>query len=223
MRTTIIPPGSAAVFDRIRDWLGRSGLPQSGGPEAANMKLIVGLGNPGGKYNETRHNVGFEVVARLAKKFGGGTPRAKFQGEITEATIAGQKALLLTPLTFMNGSGASVLASRDFYKIENENILVVCDDFALPLGKLRLRAKGSSGGQKGLDDIVRRLGTEEVPRLRIGIGIPPPGRDLSGYVLSRFTKEEQPEIADAIERAAEAAAAWIELGLATAMNKYNAT
>src|SRR5262249_48601445 len=144
------------------------------------------------------------------------------QGEITEATIAGQKALLLTPLTFMNLSGTSVVASRDFYKIENENILVVCDDFALPLGKLRLRAKGSSGGQKGLDDILRRLGTEQVARLRIGIGIPPAGRDVSGYVLSRFTKEEQPEIANAIERAAEAAVAWVELGLATAMNKYNA-
>jgi PTH1 family peptidyl-tRNA hydrolase len=197
-------------------------VPQSDGSEAENMKLIVGLGNPGGKYKETRHNVGFEVVANLAKKFGSSPPRAKFQGEITEATIAGQKALVLIPLTFMNASGASVLASRDFYKIDNDNILVVCDDFALPLGKLRLRAKGSSGGQKGLDDILRRLGTDEIPRLRIGIGIPPPGRDLSGYVLSRFTKEEQPEIDDAIDRAAEAVVAWVELGLATAMNRYNA-
>lgn len=185
------------------------------------MKLIVGLGNPGGKYKDTRHNVGFEVAARLAKKFASATPRARFQGEIVEATIAGQKSLVLTPLTFMNVSGTSVLAARDFYKIDNENILVVCDDFALPLAKLRLRAKGSSGGQKGLEDILRRLGTEELPRLRIGIGIPPAGRDVAGYVLSRFTKEEQPEIADAVERAAEAAAAWIELGLANAMNKYN--
>jgi PTH1 family peptidyl-tRNA hydrolase len=185
------------------------------------MKLIVGLGNPGGKYKDTRHNVGFEVAARLAKKFASATPRARFQGEIVEATIAGQKSLVLTPLMFMNVSGTSVLAARDFYKIDNENILVVCDDFALPLAKLRLRAKGSSGGQKGLEDILRRLGTEELPRLRIGIGIPPAGRDVAGYVLSRFTKEEQPEIADAVERAAEAAAAWIELGLANAMNKYN--
>jgi len=189
---------------------------------AVNMKLIVGLGNPGGKYKDTRHNVGFEVAARLAKKFATAQPRAKFQGEIVEATIAGQKALLLTPLTFMNASGASVLATRDFYKIENENVLVVCDDFALPLGKLRLRPKGSSGGQKGLEDILRRLGTEEVPRLRIGIGIPPPGRDVAGYVLSRFAKDEQPEIAEAIERAAEGAAAWVELGLESAMNRYNA-
>jgi peptidyl-tRNA hydrolase, PTH1 family len=189
---------------------------------AANMKLIVGLGNPGGKYKDTRHNVGFEVAARLAKRFASSAPRSKFQGEIVEATIAGQKALLLTPLTYMNASGASVLATRDFYKIENENVLVVCDDFALPLGKLRLRPKGSSGGQKGLEDILRRLGTEEIPRLRIGIGIPPPGRDAAGYVLSRFSKEEQAEIAEAIQRAAEAVTAWVEQGLEPAMNRYNA-
>jgi PTH1 family peptidyl-tRNA hydrolase len=185
------------------------------------MKLIVGLGNPGGQYKNTRHNVGFEVVGRLASKSAVGPPRARFQGEIAEATIAASKVLLLTPLTYMNASGASVLAARDFYKIENENILVICDDFALPLGKLRLRAKGSSGGQKGLEDILRRLGTEEVSRLRIGVGVLPPGRDAAGYVLSKFTKEEQPEIAFAIERAADAAAVWAELGLEAAMNRYN--
>jgi peptidyl-tRNA hydrolase, PTH1 family len=185
------------------------------------MKLIVGLGNPGSKYKDTRHNVGFEVAALLAKKFATQTPRAKFQGEIVEATIAGQKTLLLTPLTYMNLSGASVLATRDFYKIENENLLVVCDDFALPLAKLRLRAKGSSGGQNGLEDILRRLGTEEISRLRIGVGPLPPGRDAAGFVLSKFTKDEQPQIADAIQRASEAAATWAELGLAKAMNKYN--
>jgi len=187
------------------------------------MKLIVGLGNPGDKYKNTRHNVGFEVVARLTKQFATATPRARFQGEILEATIAGQKALLLTPLTYMNLSGQSVLATRDFYKIENQEILIVCDDFNLPLAKLRLRPKGSSGGQKGLEDILRRLGTEELPRLRIGVGVPPPGRDVAAYVLSRFTKDEQPEIATAIDRAAQAATAWVELGLAAAMNKYNAS
>lgn len=186
------------------------------------MKLIVGLGNPGSKYKDTRHNVGFEVAALLAKKFATQAPRVKFQGEIVEATIAGQKTLLLTPLTYMNLSGASVLATRDFYKIENDNLLVVCDDFALPLAKLRLRAKGSSGGQNGLEDILRRLGTEEISRLRIGVGSLPPGRDAAGFVLSKFTKDEQPQIADAIQRASEAVATWAELGLAKAMNKYNA-
>jgi len=185
------------------------------------MKLIVGLGNPGAKYKDTRHNVGFEVVAHLAKSYVTAPARQRFQGEVVEATIAGQKALLLTPLTFMNLSGASVLAARDFYKIPNDDILVVCDDFALPLARLRLRGKGSSGGQKGLEDILRRLGTEEVPRLRIGIGIPPTGRDAAGYVLGRFSTEERAEIADAVERAAEAAAVWVAEGMPAAMNKFN--
>ncbi|HEY2412852.1 MAG TPA: aminoacyl-tRNA hydrolase [Pirellulaceae bacterium] len=191
--------------------------------EAANVKLIVGLGNPGGKYKDTRHNVGFEVAARLAKKFATASPRAKFQGEIVEAVLGGRKSLLLTPLTYMNASGGSVLEARDFYKIENDNILVVCDDFALPLAKLRLRGKGSSGGQNGLDDILRRLGTNEVPRLRIGVGPLPPGRDAAGYVLGKFTKDEQPEIANAINRAAEAVECWVREGLAMAMSRYNSS
>jgi peptidyl-tRNA hydrolase, PTH1 family len=188
---------------------------------AATMKLIVGLGNPGGKYKETRHNVGFEVLGRLARRFGTATPRARFEGEIVEASIGTEKTLLLTPLTYMNASGSSVLAARDFYKIENNDLLVICDDFALPLGKLRMRAKGSAGGQKGLEDILRRLGTDEVPRLRIGIGVLPAGRDASGFVLGRFTKEDQPIIAEAFERATEAAVAWVETGLEPAMNKFN--
>jgi PTH1 family peptidyl-tRNA hydrolase len=185
------------------------------------MKLIVGLGNPGEKYDRTRHNVGFVVIALLAKAHHAGTPRGRFQGETSEATIRGQKTLLLTPLTYMNLSGASVLAARDFYKIDNSDILVVCDDFNLPLAKLRFRASGSSGGQNGLEDVIRRLGTEDVPRLRIGIGQPAPGRDASGYVLGRFSKEEEAEITAATARAAEAAADWVELGLSHCMSKYN--
>jgi PTH1 family peptidyl-tRNA hydrolase len=186
------------------------------------MRLVVGLGNPGDKYKNTRHNVGFEVVSRLAKQFGGGTAKNRFQGEVAEAAFGGQKVLLLTPLTYMNLSGGSVLAARDFHKIEHENILIVCDDFNLPLAKLRLRGKGSSGGQKGLEDIIRRLGTEEIPRLRIGVGTPPPGWDGARYVLGRFGSDEQPKIAAAIERAAEAAADWVRDGLEAAMNRYNA-
>jgi peptidyl-tRNA hydrolase, PTH1 family len=194
---------------------------QSAAGELPAMNLIVGLGNPGSKYKDTRHNVGFEVAARLAKKYATAAPRERFQGEVVEATIAGQKALLLTPLTYMNLSGASVLAARDFYKTPNEEILVVCDDFALPLAKLRLRMKGSSGGQNGLKDILRRLGTEEVPRLRIGIGIPPEGRNSAGYVLGKFTAEEKSEIGPALDRAAEAAVVWVKEGMEAAMNKFN--
>jgi PTH1 family peptidyl-tRNA hydrolase len=189
---------------------------------AAGMKLIVGLGNPGTQYKGTRHNVGFEVLARLAGRYGTGTPRSRFQGEVVEATIAGQKTLLLTPLTFMNVSGASVLAARDFYKLELADLLIVCDDFSLPLGKLRFRAKGTSGGQKGLADVMRRLGSEEIPRLRIGIGVPPPGRDVTGYVLGRFPAEDQPEIQTALDRASEGAVAWVERGIEHCMNQYNA-
>ena len=187
------------------------------------MKLIVGLGNPGAQYEGTRHNVGFEVVALLAKEFAGGiTPRARFQGEVVEATIRGQKLLLLTPLTYMNLSGASVLAARDFYKVENQDILIVCDDFQLPLAKLRFRANGSAGGQNGLADVIRRLGTDEVPRLRIGSGPPPPGREATGHVLGRFTKDERAEIGPALSRAAQGAADWAEHDLKHCMNQYNA-
>lgn len=186
------------------------------------MKLIVGLGNPGEKYQKTRHNVGFDVLALLAKDHRAATPRARFQGETSEATVRGHKALLLTPLTYMNLSGASVLAARDFYKIENQDLLIVCDDFNLPLAKLRFRAAGSSGGQKGLEDVIRRLGTEDIPRLRIGIGQPPPGRDVAGYVLSRFSKDEETEMQTATTRAAQAVADWVELGLVHCMTTYNA-
>jgi PTH1 family peptidyl-tRNA hydrolase len=185
------------------------------------MKLIVGLGNPGRKYEGTRHNVGFRVAADLAAKHGTTKPKHAFQGELVEAAIDGEKLLLLCPHTLMNLSGASVLAARDFYKIPDCDLLVVSDDFNLPLGKLRFRKSGSSGGQRGLEDILRRLGTEDVPRLRIGIGGPPSGRDAADWVLGRFTKAEVPEIEEAIWRAADAVAVWIREGIAVAMNRYN--
>lgn len=186
------------------------------------MKLIVGLGNPGRRYQGTRHNVGFVVVAELARQFGISRPRAKFQGEVVEAQVVGERVVLLCPHTYMNNSGNSVQPARDFYKVENSELLVVCDDFNLELAKLRFRAKGSSGGQKGLDDIIRRLGTNEFSRLRIGIGPPPPNWDVADYVLSKFAKDEQPVMEQAATRAAEGAAAWIRDGIQYCMNQYNA-
>lgn len=186
------------------------------------MKLIVGLGNPGRKYTETRHNVGYEVAAELARQFGTSKPREKFQGEVVEATIDGQMVLLLCPHTYMNRSGQSVLAARDFYKIAHEDLLIVCDDFNLPVAKLRFRAKGSSGGQKGLQDVIRCLGSDDIPRLRIGIGAPPPQWDVADYVLSKFTRQERAEMDQGIRRAAEAVILWIGAGLQTCMNQYNA-
>jgi peptidyl-tRNA hydrolase, PTH1 family len=185
------------------------------------MKLIVGLGNPGRRYAGTRHNVGWQVVAELARRCGAGAPRVKFQGELVEALVAGEKTLLLCPQTYMNASGASVQPARDFYQLENRDLIVVCDDFSLPLGRLRFRAKGSSGGQRGLEDIIRRLGTEEFPRLRLGIGTPPPNWDAVDFVLSRFDERERAEIDLAIGHAAEALADWVREGLAYCMNHYN--
>jgi PTH1 family peptidyl-tRNA hydrolase len=185
------------------------------------MKLVVGLGNPGRKYEGTRHNVGFRVAAELAAKHGATKGKRAFQGEIVEATIDAEKLLLLCPHTLMNLSGGSVLAARDFYKIADHDLLIVSDDLNLPLGKLRFRKSGSSGGQRGLEDILHRLGTDEVPRLRIGIGSPGAGRDAADFVLGRFTKVERPLIDEAIWRAADAVAVWVREGIAVAMNRFN--
>ena len=185
------------------------------------MKLVVGLGNPGRKYEGTRHNVGFLVAAELARKYGQTKPKRAFQGEVVEANLDSEKTLLLFPHTLMNLSGGSVLEARDFYKIPEQELLIVGDDFNLPLGKLRFRASGSSGGQKGLADIIRRLGTDQVPRLRIGIGSPPDGREGADFVLGKFVKAERPDIDEAIWRAADAIVVWAREGLAVCMNRYN--
>ncbi|MBI3836385.1 MAG: aminoacyl-tRNA hydrolase [Planctomycetia bacterium] len=185
------------------------------------MKLVVGLGNPGRKYERTRHNVGFLVLAELARKYGQAKPKQAFAGQIIEAKLDSEKALLLCPHTLMNLSGGSVLAARDFYKISNEDLLIVSDDLNLPLAKLRFRASGSSGGQKGLEDIIRRLGTDQIPRLRIGIGSPSAGREATDFVLGKFTKAEQGEVEEAIWRAADAILVWAREGLAVSMNRYN--
>lgn len=185
------------------------------------MKLIVGLGNPGSKYTATRHNIGFHVVAELAKRFGTATPRAKFQGETVEARCENESCLLLCPHTYMNKSGQSVLEARDFFKLQHADILIVCDDFNLPLAKLRIRAQGSSGGQKGLDDIIRRLGEDNIPRLRIGIGPVNEGWDPADFVLGRFAKDEIPVVNQAIQRACDAVATWVRAGIQDCMNQFN--
>jgi len=185
------------------------------------MKLVVGLGNPGRRYNGTRHNVGFAVLRELAERFGHGPVKAKFHGETVETVLGGEKVLLLSPLTYMNRSGQSVQAAKSFYKIPDEDLLVVCDDLNLPLAKLRLRAKGSSGGQKGLEDIVRQIGGDQFARLRIGVGSPPEGWAWPDYVLSKFTKEELPEIEQTLRTAADAVETWAQEGIEACMNRYN--
>lgn len=185
------------------------------------MKLLVGLGNPGRSYEGTRHNVGFAVLEILARRAGSPARRTRFQGEVVQATLRGCPVLLLWPLTWMNLSGASVLAAKDFYKIDNADILVLCDDFQLPTDTIRLRGSGSSGGQKGLSDILARLGSNAVPRLRIGVGPLPTGWTSADFVLGKFTKQERPEVAALVERAADAVEEWVGAGIESAMNRFN--
>ena len=185
------------------------------------MKLIVGLGNPGRKYAETRHNVGFMVAAQLLPMIGAAGVKAKFEGELAEGHLENEKIAVLCPSTFMNASGQSVRKAVDFYQLEPTDILVVCDDLNLPLGKLRVRGSGSSGGQKGLGDIIRHLSTEQFPRLRIGIDPAPPGWAVPDYVLSKFRKGEEKVVEEATSLAAHAAADWATRGIDYCMNYYN--
>ncbi len=185
------------------------------------MKLVIGLGNPGTQYQHTRHNIGYAVLAELARRHGTGRAKEKFHAEVMQASIEGTTVLLVSPLTYMNRSGQSVRAARDYYKLANDELLVVCDDFNLPLGKLRFRAGGSSGGQKGLEHIIQMLGTNEFPRLRIGIGSPPPGWDAADYVLGRFRSDEATEAQAAVKRAADGVADWVCRGIEYCMNQYN--
>ncbi len=185
------------------------------------MKLLVGLGNPGAAYGGTRHNVGFDVLEILSRRAGSPSRRTRFQGEVAQATVRGGPVLLLWPLTWMNLSGSSVLAARDFYKINDTDILVICDDFNLGLGTIRMRPAGSAGGQNGLADVLTRFGSNAVPRLRVGIGPVPGGWKSADFVLGKFTKQEREDVGPALERAADAAEEWAAVGIQAAMNRYN--
>lgn len=186
------------------------------------MKMIVGLGNPGKKYEKTRHNIGFELVDLLASAWRAGTPRIRNKGEVAEVTLGQEKILLVKPQTFMNLSGECVQPLRDFHKIEHRDILVLCDDLSLAVGQIRLRANGSSGGQKGLADILQRFGAQDVPRLRVGIGATPSGWETVDYVLGRFSPEDR-EITDVtLAQSRDAVELWIREGIDKAMSRFNA-
>ena len=185
------------------------------------MKLIVGLGNPGFKYHGTRHNVGFEVLADLARRYDVGRPKSKFKAEISEARIGNEKTILLSPLTYMNLSGQSVKAAIDFYKCDAEDLLVICDDLNLELARLRIRTSGSAGGQNGLKDIIQRLGHQDFCRLRLGIGKVPNGWDTADFVLGKFSPEDAADITVGVARAADAVETWIKDGPKEAMNRFN--
>ena len=199
------------------------------------MKLVVGLGNPGREYVGTRHNVGFEVLERLAVKVGlipaasefDRVARSNFEGLALDGPVMlgggkQERFLLLKPLTYMNLSGRSVQAAKAFYQLSDDDLMIVLDDLALPCGKIRIRANGSTGGHNGLRDIERALGTSDYARLRVGIDPKPERVPQRDYVLTRFSEEQRKRVNPAIDRAAEALLTWAEQGVVTAMNRFNA-
>ena len=184
---------------------------------AAQIRLVVGLGNPGAEYNRTRHNVGFEIVDRLAAEWSLAWQHSKSWHALW---AKGEKAILVKPASYMNRSGEPLQAVAQFYKIEPREMLVVLDDMALSLGRLRLRPDGGTAGHNGLESIIVQFGTEEIPRLRIGIGAAPVD-DATDYVLARFFEEERPIVEKTIVRAADAVKCAIDNGLLSAMNQFN--
>jgi PTH1 family peptidyl-tRNA hydrolase len=183
------------------------------------IRLIAGFGNPGSEHAATRHNIGFMVVNQLATQFGS-TWEKSAKWEALSAKCG--PVLLVKPLSFMNRSGYPLFAVAQFYKIEPQEIVVVLDDFSLSLGRLRMRARGGPGGHNGLESVIAQFGTEEIPRLRIGIGAAP-REGSSDYVLSRFFDEEKPIVRSTIDRAVEALKCAIDNGLVSAMNTFNKT
>ena len=199
------------------------------------MRLIVGLGNPGREYVATRHNIGFEAVERFAfRKTLMGSPgefdrvsRSKFDGLCVDGSVSlsggtSDKVLLLKPMTFMNLSGRAVHQAMAFYQLGPADIMIVLDDIALPCGKIRLRAGGSDGGHNGLKDIARVLGTQQYPRLRVGVDAPPQRVPQSDYVLGRFSDEQHRRVDPALDRAVDALTCWMERGIEPAMSLFNA-
>ena len=186
------------------------------------MKLIVGLGNPGPQYADTRHNAGWRVAEALAARAGGTAWREKFDALVCEVRRGDERAAFARPLTFMNLSGIAVRQMADFWKVNTDDLLVVADDLAIDVGRLRLRPGGSDGGHNGLASIIACLGAEEFARLRVGIGPAPaaPGSHAD-FVLSPFAAAERPIIEETIDRAADAAECWMTHGLQEAMNRFN--
>lgn len=187
------------------------------------MKVIIGLGNPGKKYEDTRHNAGFLAIDKINDKWNIPVQQNKFRALVGEGRIEGEKVLLVKPQTYMNLSGESVAEILKFYKLGPEDIVVIYDDLDLPPGHLRLREKGSAGGHNGIKSLIQHMGTQEFKRIKIGIGRPEPGRSVSDYVLHPFSATERPLIDEAAELAAAAAAMWTREPFVKVMNQYNTT
>jgi len=183
--------------------------------------LIAGLGNPGRRYEHNRHNVGFMLVNCMAEKLGASFGRVESRAVVAKTVYQGQRTVLVKPQTFMNNSGAAISSLVRFYRVPFENLLVIYDDVDLPLGTLRIRPFGGSAGQKGMQSIIERLGTEAFPRLRIGTSRPPGRMDAADYVLQDFPPDEAELLAETLERGVKAGLTFISEGLEKAMNLYN--
>ncbi|SFK57598.1 peptidyl-tRNA hydrolase [Halobacillus dabanensis] len=185
------------------------------------MKCIVGLGNPGKKYEKTRHNIGFAIIDEWAERNNWSLSQKKFNGLYTMERVDGEKVILLKPQTYMNLSGESLRPLMDFYDINVEDVLVVYDDLDLPPGKIRLRKKGGHGGHNGIRNIIDQLGTKEFKRLRVGVGRPEGSKSVIDHVLGTFYKEEQEPVQESIDYAVQACEAWLKKTFNEVMNDYN--
>lgn len=185
------------------------------------MLLIAGLGNPGKEYENTRHNAGFMALDALADKLGADVSERKHRALCGKAVISGEKVILLKPQTYMNASGESIRAAADYYKIPPEDVVVIYDDISLEPGQLRIRAKGSAGGHNGIKSIIAHLGTQDFPRVKVGVGAKPPRMDLADYVLGHFSSGERKLMEEAAKEAADAVCEIVEKGIAQAMNDHN--
>ena len=185
------------------------------------MYIIVGLGNPGKQYENTRHNVGFNVIDILAEEYGISVTKMKHKALIGEGRVGTEKVVLVKPVTYMNLSGESLAEIYNFYKVETSNIVVIYDDIDLDVGKIRIRKKGSGGTHNGMRSIIKCLGSNEFPRVRVGISKPKNGQDLADFVLSRFAKEDEKALHESFENAVAAVDCAIRQDLDLAMNRYN--
>ena len=211
----------SGIWDRIKGILGWVKREPDKKEDDRVMYIIAGLGNPTREYEKTRHNVGFEVIDVLADMLGTTVEEKKFKGCYGRGIIGGEKVLLLKPQTFMNLSGESIRAASDFYKVDPEHIIIIYDDISLDVGQQRIRKKGSAGGHNGIKNIIAHLGTQEFPRIKVGVGDKPKKMDLADYVLSRFSKEDRAAMEDAFKEAANAVEVMITEGMDTAMNQFN--
>jgi PTH1 family peptidyl-tRNA hydrolase len=185
------------------------------------LKLIVGLGNPGKQYEQTRHNVGFMVVDKLSKELSIPLDRTKFNGIYGIGHVSGEKVILLKPLTYMNLSGECIRPLMDYYEINDDEMVVIYDDLDLPVGKIRLRTKGSAGGHNGIKSMILHLGTQQFNRIRVGVDRPNNGMKIADYVLADFMRDEEQGINEAIDRTTNACEKWLSTSFVQVMNDFN--